>query len=604
MADFDWNEIIVTNDGNIVNGQVMDRMILVTGEKGDDGKDGRSILTIEKTAETSTEDTYTINYSDGTRTNFSIDKPAPRSIASITKTSSGSSDIYTISYTDGTQYQFNVGNSTDVYTKSETDNIVNLLQTQINNINNYHIHVCTNEEFDQITFLPTIQNPDEKTFYLVPTSTGNDDIYDEWIYLNNQWERFGAAKDVSGVYTKSETDALIDGLQDQIDNINNFTIHICTSTEYDATTHIPTVSNPSETTFYLVPNGTGNDVYDEYIYTNNAWKKFGSTSIDLTHYYTKTQTDNLLSVKANESIVANEWSNVKTYNIGDVVIYNHELYKYTENVTSKVEPITIKVIHGKTTYYKDELLVYSNIIYKVLAESISYYGSDSSAPHAIQTWLNNGQIEIVDVKEYTSGETYQVGDIVKVDDKYYIVTVAGSPTEWNLSAVSKIIIIEALDEKANTADLGDLATKDAVSWGEVAGTLSNQTDLKNALDAKAPLASPALTGTPTAPTASSGTNSTQIATTAFVRGELNKEILYFYQQAVLVASSAQIMRIPASGTDPAITTDTVVLECTFANPAAITSDVTWTSYTGYITFNGTCTAATTANVTLGLAGNI
>jgi len=34
--------------------------------------------------------------------------------------------------------------------------------------------------------------------------------------------------------------------------------------------------------------------------------------------------------------------------------------------------------------------------------------------------------------------------------------------------------------------------------------------------AKAPLASPALTGTPTAPTAGSGTNTTQIATTAFV----------------------------------------------------------------------------------------
>ena len=37
---------------------------------------------------------------------------------------------------------------------------------------------------------------------------------------------------------------------------------------------------------------------------------------------------------------------------------------------------------------------------------------------------------------------------------------------------------------------------------------------------KAPLASPALTGTPTAPTAAAATNTTQIATTAFVRGEV------------------------------------------------------------------------------------
>lgn len=43
----------------------------------------------------------------------------------------------------------------------------------------------------------------------------------------------------------------------------------------------------------------------------------------------------------------------------------------------------------------------------------------------------------------------------------------------------------------------------------------------DALALKAPLASPALTGTPTAPTAAAGTNTTQIATTAFVQGEIS-----------------------------------------------------------------------------------
>jgi len=42
------------------------------------------------------------------------------------------------------------------------------------------------------------------------------------------------------------------------------------------------------------------------------------------------------------------------------------------------------------------------------------------------------------------------------------------------------------------------------------------TATQTALDLKAPLASPDLTGTPTAPTATAGTNTTQIATTAFV----------------------------------------------------------------------------------------
>jgi len=48
----------------------------------------------------------------------------------------------------------------------------------------------------------------------------------------------------------------------------------------------------------------------------------------------------------------------------------------------------------------------------------------------------------------------------------------------------------------------------AITAGVAAVTSSNAT--------KAPLASPALTGVPTAPTASSGTNTTQVATTAFV----------------------------------------------------------------------------------------
>ncbi|NIJ18475.1 hypothetical protein FHS95_000144 [Sphingomonas naasensis] len=64
----------------------------------------------------------------------------------------------------------------------------------------------------------------------------------------------------------------------------------------------------------------------------------------------------------------------------------------------------------------------------------------------------------------------------------------------------------------------------SVSYNDGAGTLtvslnagiSDISGLAAALALKAPLASPALTGTPTAPTAAPGTNSTQLATTAFV----------------------------------------------------------------------------------------
>ena len=50
--------------------------------------------------------------------------------------------------------------------------------------------------------------------------------------------------------------------------------------------------------------------------------------------------------------------------------------------------------------------------------------------------------------------------------------------------------------------------------------ISVTTGLQSALNSKAPLASPALTGAPTAPTAAANTNTTQVATTAYVQAEI------------------------------------------------------------------------------------
>ena len=88
------------------------------------------------------------------------------------------------------------------------------------------------------------------------------------------------------------------------------------------------------------------------------------------------------------------------------------------------------------------------------------------------------------------------------------------------------------------------------------------------------------------------------------KANVNATIRYYTSQAVAAGTNTTIMRIPAgTATDPNITTDTVVLDCTFAAPANITSNITWTSYAGSITFVGSCSAATTANVTLGRKGN-
>jgi hypothetical protein len=94
------------------------------------------------------------------------------------------------------------------------------------------------------------------------------------------------------------------------------------------------------------------------------------------------------------------------------------------------------------------------------------------------------------------------------------------------------------------------------SWGGISGTLSAQTDLQAALDAKAPLASPALTGNPTAPTPSPGDNDTSIATTAFVTAAVaaapgGVTSVFGRSGAVVAASSdytaTQVTNTPAGG---------------------------------------------------------
>jgi hypothetical protein len=64
--------------------------------------------------------------------------------------------------------------------------------------------------------------------------------------------------------------------------------------------------------------------------------------------------------------------------------------------------------------------------------------------------------------------------------------------------------------------INQTASQAGVAASTHSHAISDVTNLQTSLNAKAPLDSPALTGTPTAPTASAGTNTTQVATTAFV----------------------------------------------------------------------------------------
>ncbi|MBC7507398.1 MAG: hypothetical protein H7320_01410, partial [Ferruginibacter sp.] len=108
-------------------------------------------------------------------------------------------------------------------------------------------------------------------------------------------------------------------------------------------------------------------------------------------------------------------------------------------------------------------------------------------------------------------------------------------TENSRAIAAEAVNATAISDEATTARNAELVlTNNLVS--EAATARAAESNLNNDLLAevsnrtnadllKAPLASPTLTGTPTAPTASSGNNTTQIATTAFVTSTISSSSL-------------------------------------------------------------------------------
>jgi hypothetical protein len=103
--------------------------------------------------------------------------------------------------------------------------------------------------------------------------------------------------------------------------------------------------------------------------------------------------------------------------------------------------------------------------------------------------------------------------------------------------------------------------------------------IQTQLNAKAPLASPALSGTPTAPTASVGTDTTQIATTAFVNAEIANDA-----PTKTGGGASGTWNIAISGnaaTATSATTSTSTTNPTFSGDAVNKADITTRTESGF-----------------------
>jgi Lower baseplate protein N-terminal domain len=112
-----------------------------------------------------------------------------------------------------------------------------------------------------------------------------------------------------------------------------------------------------------------------------------------------------------------------------------------------------------------------------------------------------------------------------------------------------------------------------------AATLSNQVVVLSQLAGYAPLASPALTGTPTAPTATAGTNTTQVATTAFVLANTNANAVLLTGNQTIMGSKTFNNNINAPSID-------INLSASLANTGVKVTNANGSAFTAINTSTG------------------
>ena len=87
-------------------------------------------------------------------------------------------------------------------------------------------------------------------------------------------------------YTETEIDTKMLEIKTKLDSLIGFTAQIVTE--------LPSTGETGVIYLILNESATENNIYDEYIYVNDAYELIGSTNVDLTGYVTQTVLDSRL----------------------------------------------------------------------------------------------------------------------------------------------------------------------------------------------------------------------------------------------------------------------------------------------------------------------
>ena len=204
--------------------------------------------------------------------------------------------------------------------------------------------------------------------------------------------------------------AMTTAISSAIGNINSFDMVVVQELPtQDISTH----------TIYLVPKtGETNDVYDEYIYINDAWEMVGNTQIDLSNYVQKTDyatasEAGVVKVNTNQGITVGNNGIISTY---------PAIHSNIKDGTSGFKPLT--------PYYQHEATFYG--LAKAAGDSTQSQSSNAvgtytdEAKTAIQQMLDVPSTgDIPDTSIYVTKESI---DNAGITDRTYVTKYDGSIT--------------------------------------------------------------------------------------------------------------------------------------------------------------------------------
>ena len=165
------------------------------------------------------------------------------------------------------------------------------------------------------------------------------------------------------------------------------------------------------------------------------------------------------------------------------------------------------------------LLYYSTLIRQALAGKMNVGDGDLNTIENIKIEGESSNVSISSKVATIPLATTSAGGAMSNTDKTKLNGVASG---------AQVNVIESIKLQGASSDLSISSKKVTIpvdtSATSGSGNPISSGAMYTALGLKAPLASPGLTGIPTAPTATAGTNTTQIATTAFVQAAISAAI--------------------------------------------------------------------------------